>query len=99
MWQSSVYTTTDHHLPVDDVDLAPIPAPLCVAMVVEGATIEGGPAHDPTLHQGGGTDAHEGDQGMDICSTEGGTIVFVAERGRGGGDHRPLSTQRGMRFW
>ena len=91
-----VYTSTDHLLPVDGVDLAPVP--LCVAMVVEGATIEGGHAHDPTLHHGGGTDVHEGDQGMcapqrdhSFCCRKG--------KGRGGGNHRPLATQRGMWFW
>ena len=47
-------------------------------MVVEGATIEGGHAHDPTLHHEGGTDIHEGDQGTDI---QRGTTTFVAERG------------------
>lgn len=94
MWQRAVYTTTDHLL-VDDVDLAPIPVPLCVAMVVEEATIEGGPAHDPTLHQGGGTDAHEGDQGT---FHRGEDHSFCCRKGLGG-DHRPLSTQRGMRFW
>ena len=57
-------------------------------MVVEGATIEEGHAHDPTLHHGGGTDIHEGDQGTDI---QRGTAAFVAERRGGGGG--------GIDFW
>ena len=52
-------------------------------MVVEGATIEGGHAHGPTLHHGGETDICEGDQGTDI-HTEGPELLL--QKGGGGID-------------